>query len=206
MTIAEQERYIANLKSKFESYARISNHSWLLLKNIIQFQTFKKGEVILREGQISRRMYFICQGILRAFCTDINGNSYNKNLFLEGDFAGSKVSAMKKSPSTFTLESLEDSILISIDYHKYRTLVFNHDDLKTYYIAYLERNWIIEKEQREVSLVLENATTRYLKFIKDHPDIDKRIPLQHIASHLGITPTQLSRIRKDLKNKCAQHM
>lgn len=197
----EHDGYIADLRSKFESYAPISNESWLLMKNLIQFKTFSRAEVIIMEGQISRKIYFICKGILRAYCTDINGNSYNKNLFMEHDFAGSKVSAMQKTPSAFTLESLEDSVLISIDYSKYKELIFSKDDLKTFYIAYLERNWIIEKEQREVSLVLENATIRYLKFIRQYPNIYKRIPLQHIASHLGITPTQLSRIRKSQKNE-----
>lgn len=202
----DQEGYISDLRSKFESYAPISNKSWLQIRGNIQFYTLKKGVIILREGQISRKIFFICKGALRAFCSDINGNSYNKNLFLEGDFAGSTVSAIQKTPSTFTLEALEDSVVISIGYTKYRQLIFDNDDLKTFYIAYLERNWIIAKEQREVSLVLENATVRYLKFIKQYPGIDKRIELQHIASYLGITPTQLSRIRKDIKNNAIQHM
>jgi len=204
--LINQETYISDLKLKFNSYFPISDKSWSLIEENIQFQTVKKDEIILKEGQISRKTYFVCKGAVRAFCTDINGNSYNKNLFLEGNFAGSKVSAIQKTPSTFTLEALEDSVLISINYNKYQELIFNHDDLKNFYIAYLERNWIIEKEQREVSIVLENATIRYLKFIGQHPDVDKRIPLQHIASHLGITPTQLSRIRKDLKKEQSQHM
>lgn len=195
----DKERYLSDLKSKFECYASISNESWLRIKEITEFQRLEKGEILLREGQISRKVYFICEGALRAFCADINGNSYNKNLFLENNFAGSTVSSIQKTPSIFTLEALEDSIIISIDYSKYRQLIFSNNDLKDFYIAYLERNWIIEKEQREVSLVLENATVRYLKFIRQHPNIDQRIPLQHIASHLGITPTQLSRIRKNLK-------
>lgn len=195
----DKESYESYFKLKLESYSPISNESWLRLKELVLFQTPKKGEILLREGQISRKIYFICQGAVRAFCADLDGNIYNKNLFLEGSLAGSTVSSIQKTPSTFTLEALEDSVLISIDYQKYRELIFRNDDLKDFYIAYLERNWIIEKEQREVSLVLENATVRYLKFIGQHPNVDKRIPLQHIASHLGITPTQLSRIRKDLK-------
>ncbi|MBC7913970.1 MAG: Crp/Fnr family transcriptional regulator [Pyrinomonadaceae bacterium] len=197
--MVDKESYESYFKSRVESYSPISNESWLLLKELVLFQTPKKGEILLREGQISRKIYFICKGAVRAFCADLDGNIYNKNLFLEGSLAGSTVSSIQKTPSTFTLEALEDSVLISIDYHKYRELIFSNDDLKDFYIAYLERNWIIEKEQREVSLVLENATVRYLKFIGKHPNVDKRIPLQHIASHLGITPTQLSRIRKDLK-------
>lgn len=58
---------------------------------------------------------------------------------------------------------------------------------------------MIDKEQREISLVMENATERYLTLLKKHPNIDHRIPQLHIAAHLGITPTQLSRIKKSLK-------
>ena len=46
---------------------------------------------------------------------------------------------------------------------------------------------------------MENATERYLKLLSKYPDISERIALHHIASHLGITPTQLSRIRKALE-------
>lgn len=89
--------------------------------------------------------------------------------------------------------------MITFDYTEYKKLIYKHDDLKNFYIAYLEKQWIIEKEQREISIVTETASTRYLKLLAKSPDIDKRVPLRDIASHLGITPTQLSRIRKELK-------
>jgi len=104
-----------------------------------------------------------------------------------------------KQISNFTLETLEETILINLNYKKYRQLIELNIDLKNFYIAYLENNWIIEKEQREVSLVMENATERYLKLLEKHPNIDQRIQKLHLASHLGITPTQLSRIRKNIK-------
>ncbi|PST83844.1 Crp/Fnr family transcriptional regulator [Pedobacter yulinensis] len=199
MDIQEKQAHLSALKAKFDSYSPITSESWACIQEAVRFQLVKKGEVLLRASQISRRLFFICKGALRAFCTDVAGNSYNKNLFLENDFAGSTVSAILKTPSTFTLECLEDSVLISIDYSSYRNLIFSRGDLKDFYIAYLERNWVIEKEQREVSIVQENATLRYLRFLQQHPDADRRIALQHIASHLGITPTQLSRIRKNIK-------
>lgn len=195
----DQKKHLQNLKTEFNSYAPISDKSWKLIENIIAFQSVKKGELLLRNGQIAKEIHFICEGALRAFITDAAGNTYNKNIFLEGDFAGSKASLLKQLPSDFSIETLNDSILININYKKYRELIFQYDDLKNYYIAYLEKNWVIEKEQREISLVMENATERYLQLLSKHPDIANRIPLLHIASHLGITPTQLSRIRKSLE-------
>lgn len=194
-----QDKYSEDLKLKFESYSPISSASWQLIENIIEVQSIKKGEILLQNGQIAKEIHFIGKGALRAFITDTAGNIYNKNIFLDGDFAGSTVSLIQQTPSEFSIEALEDSILININYKKYRELIFQNDDLKNFYIAYLERNWVIEKEQREISIVMENATERYLDLLSKHPDISERIPLLHIASHLGITPTQLSRIRKNLE-------
>lgn len=198
MTI-DKEKYIAELRSKFESYSYISDDSWSQIESIVRFQILQEGEFLLREGQVARDLHFICKGALRAFVTNYDGNIYNKNLFLDGRFAGSKVSSIQKTPSEFTLEALEDSIVINLDYRKYRRLIDDHEDLKDFYIAYLEKNWILDKEKREISLVMEKATQRYQKLLDKHPDIDGRIEQRHIASHLGITPTQLSRIRKKLK-------
>lgn len=195
----DQKKHLQNLKTEFNRYAPISDKSWKLIESIIEFQAAKKGEFLLRNGQIAKELYFICKGILRAYITDKEGNIYNKNIFTEGSFAGSKASSLQQTPSDFSIEALEDAVLIRIDYQKYRELIFRQDDLKNFYIAYLEKNWVIEKEKREISLVMENATERYLQLLSKHPDISNRIPLLHIASHLGITPTQLSRIRKSLE-------
>ncbi|MBF4487212.1 MULTISPECIES: Crp/Fnr family transcriptional regulator [unclassified Flavobacterium] len=193
------DKYINDLKLKFESYAPISEESWQLIENNIEIKSIKKAELLLRNGQIAKEIYFVAKGALRAFITDTEGNIYNKNIFLEGDLAGSTASLIQQNPSYFAIEALENSIIMSINYKKYRELIFQKDDLKNFYIAYLEKNWVIEKEQREISIVMENATERYLDLLAKHPDISERIALLHIASHLGITPTQLSRIRKTLE-------
>lgn len=71
-------------------------------------------------------------------------------------------------------------------------------DLKLFHIFYLEKNWLMAKDAREIEIVQENAGQRYQRFLKEYPSLNSRIPQYHIASHLGITPTQLSRIRKKI--------
>ncbi|WP_249219555.1 Crp/Fnr family transcriptional regulator [Chitinophaga sp. HK235] len=205
--MTEEEKYLAEFREKLLTYYPISDKAFQLLQDIISFHRLDKGEILLNIGQVSKHLNFICQGAMIAFFTDDQGNTYNKNIFLERQFAGSAVSALLKAPSEFTLQAIEDTTIIRMNYSQYKELIYNNDELKRFYIAYLEKNWIIDKEQREISLVMENATIRYQKLLAAYPDIDKRIPLQHIASHLAITPTQLSRIRKDLKKRdSTQHM
>ncbi|NMH86569.1 Crp/Fnr family transcriptional regulator [Flavivirga algicola] len=196
-----EEQYILELRLKIESYSPISDESWSLIESIVTFKALEKDDILLRNGQIAKNVYFVCKGALRAYVTDYDGNIYTKNIFLENDFAGSKVSYLLAKPSKFALEALEDTLLISLNYKKYRKFIDDNIDLKNFYIAYLEKNWVLDKEPREVSLVMENATDRYIKLLKNHPNIDERIQKLHIASHLGITPTQLSRIRKNIKKK-----
>jgi len=195
----DEEKHIIELKSAFDSYSKITKESWQQIQSIIHFQSVEKGATLLREGQTAKYIHYICKGVFRTFFTDNQGNIYNKNIFLEGDFPASKVSLLKNTPSYFSIEALEDSVVININFREYRRLIEENSDLKNFYIAYIEKNWIIEKEQNEISMVMENATARYLKLLNKRPNIEKRVPQHHIASHLGITPTQLSRIRRDLK-------
>lgn len=196
----EEEKHTLELKKVINDYSKLTENTWSLIQSILQFQFIKKGEIILRAGQTAKKINFISKGILRSSFVDNNGNEYTKNLFFEKSFGASKVSLLLNSPSRFSIEALEDSILISFDFKTYKKLIDENEDLKNFYISYIERNWIIEKEQIEISLVMENATERYLKLLKKHPKLEERVPQYYLASHLGITPTQLSRIRKKIKN------
>lgn len=193
------EDYKIQLKQSFQSYWPITDQTWLEIERILKFQHLKKGEILLREGQTAKAIHYICKGALRTYFTDKEGSVYNKNLFLEHNFAASKVSLLEDIPSYFTIEALEDTTLLNINFKLYKQLQEQNSDLKNFYIAYIEKNWIISKEQHEISLVMENATVRYQKLLAKYPSLDTRIAQHHIASHLGITPTQLSRIRKELK-------
>ena len=188
-----------NLKIVMESYTEISDETW---QKIIQMATVKevsKNDCICYFGDVATDFLFVVKGLLRAYTLDEEGHEYNKNFFIENNFAGSMVSLLTKEPSYFEIEALEDSMVIAIDYEKFRALLLEADDLKLFQIYYLEKNWVIEKESREVALVQQNADERYKTFLEKYPNLENRVPQCLIASHLGITPTQLSRIRKNLK-------
>ena len=49
-----------------------------------------------------------------------------------------------------------------------------------------------------ISFQIMDAETRYLHLLKKS-DIINRVPLKQLASYLGITPSSLSRIRKNIR-------
>lgn len=101
-------------------------------------------------------------------------------------------------PSRLAFETIENTLLVEIEFAGFRKLLFSNHELMKFQIHYLEKNWLLHKDAREIELVQDDASLRYLQFTKDFPLLVNRLPLYHIASHLGITPTQLSRIRAKL--------
>jgi signal-transduction protein with cAMP-binding, CBS, and nucleotidyltransferase domain len=198
-----EEEYFNQLREVCKQYYNFSDEAFKAFKSICFIKEVKKGEVLQDTYSVAKYIYFICKGILRTYYLSENAEIYTKNLFSENYFSASKVSLITKEDSYLNIEALEDSILIYIDFDGYKKLIGENIEFKDFYINYLEKNWVIVKEKNEISLIVDDATTRYLNFIEKNPNIEKRIPQHHIANHLGITPTQLSRIRKKLKN---QHM
>ncbi len=196
--MTETEKYLSDFKTAVTSVYPISDRAFDLLAQTVYIQQFKKNEVLLREGRVANDIFFVCKGALNSYFIDEKGATWNKWIYLERDFASTRFSAIIKTANDFKLQAIENTTLVCMPYHQTRAAINQNDELKNLYIAYLEKKWIVINEEREISLLTESATTRYLKLLAAHPGIDRRIPLQYIASHLSITPTQLSRIRKGL--------
>ena len=194
----ETKKYLADFKEAILSVYSISDKAFDLLTANISIKHFKKNDILIQNGKGANDIFFICKGSLISYFIDEKGAIWNKWIYLERDFASTRFSAIIKAPNEFSLQAIEDTTTICMPYHPTRAAINQNEELKNLYIAYLEKKWIVLNEEREISLLTESAATRYLKLLQSHPGIDKRIPLQYIASHLSITPTQLSRIRKQL--------
>ncbi|MFD2207717.1 Crp/Fnr family transcriptional regulator [Kiloniella antarctica] len=188
------------MRNAIEGYCQLSEQTWSELKNITSSKSYTRGTSFVKAGEVTTSFGFVCSGLFRAFVFDLDGNEYCKNFFIENSFPGSMVALLSKKPSDFSIQSLEDSHLLEIDFGAYRELLKLHEDLKWFHILYLEKNWILDKEKREVALVQDNATERYLTFQRLNPGLEERLSQYHVASHIGVTPTQLSRIRKALRS------
>lgn len=194
----QRQQALISLRNSLNSYAPISDETWNAFVGITTFRSLPKQSLLYSAGETPRSFAYVYQGLVRCFVCDEKGNEYNKNFFNEGKFPGAMTSLLTSTPSALAFETIEESLIIEIDFVAYRQLMVERDDLKLFQIYYLEKNWLLSKDAREIEIVQEDATSRYLRFLEEHPSLVERLPQYHIASHLGITPTQLSRIRKKL--------
>ncbi len=186
------------LRQAMEAYHPLTDATWQALLSCCRYRQLLRQQMFCQAGDIPRSFAFVCKGMFRVFALDDKGHEYNKNFFVEGQFPGSMAALLRQEPSLNTIQALEDSSIIEIDFKCFRELLYRADDLKLFQIHYLETNWLLAKDARETQLVQQDAAERYQRFLTERPELAKRLPQYHIASHLGITPTQLSRIRKKI--------
>jgi len=176
--MTETEKYLADFKEAVVNVYPISDKAFNLLAETVHIQQFKKNEVLLKEGRVANDIFFVCKGALNSYFIDEKGAIWNKWIYLERDFASTRFSAIIKTANEFTLQAIENTTVVCMPYRQTRAAINQNDELKNLYIAYLEKKWIVINEEREISLLTESATARYLKLLQAHPGIDSRIPLQ----------------------------
>jgi CRP-like cAMP-binding protein len=156
----------------------------------------KKGDYLSREGQICTKLMIVKNGILRSF--------YNKDaeqlttyFNIEGTIATALRSYLKEVPAHENIQALTDVELLYIEKKDMNKL---YDEIPSWNkIGRLVMEVLyVKMEERSISLQHDSARERYLNFLTEFPNVVNRIPLQYIASFLGITPETLSRIRKSL--------
>ncbi|SIQ09181.1 Crp/Fnr family transcriptional regulator [Chryseobacterium sp. RU33C] len=178
-------------------YYPLSEETIQDLLNICSEEYYHKNDLLLESGSMARYYYFVKSGLIGYYTVDELGNNIYKIFFEENSFAASTAAIIKNEPSDFNIIALEDCSVIQYPAKAYRELLEKHHDLALFHLYYLEKNWVLKKEPLEVSLKYETAKKRYLQLL-ENASLYNRLKQHHIASYLGITPTQLSRIRKEI--------
>jgi CRP-like cAMP-binding protein len=158
---------------------------------------FPKNTIIESAGKIPQHQYFIVNGIMRNFYIDELGKEITTDMNNEPRFFTSYNHFANKTISNENIECITECSLLRIKRDDEDILYSESIILGKYTILLFQQ--IIEKEKKRINeLSTLNAKERYLKFIGNNPNVLKCVPLQYIASYLGIKPETISRIRRDL--------
>jgi CRP-like cAMP-binding protein len=174
----------------------ITEDAWVEFEQLLEPVELKRNEFLVREGSRTSSCYMLLEGVVRVFYNK-DGNEYNKTFFIPGMFPTPLTALLSDSPSALSFQALLPCRIVGFSYKEFRALFGKHRCLESMMLRILELEWI-SKERHEIRMVTNDATTNYLIFRKEYPDLENLIPQYHIASYLGITPIQLSRIRSQL--------
>ena len=187
------------IKSFISSIASIEKESLDEFCSMSTPKAVSKGEVLIQEDSIAKKLYFIHKGIFRYYIISPDGKDITKDFAVDEDnpFCTAYSSFMTNQPSQIFIESLTDSEISIWD----RSYIFPLLTQNIHWLPFSQRiatGMYIRKEKKEISLMRDSAAQRYRFFQDAFPSLSKRIPQHYIATYLNITPESLSRIKKKL--------
>lgn len=167
--------------------------------------SLKKGEAVVRQGEICNDFVLNRQGLFRV--SHINGNTEDTLLFgTSGDVFTSLHSYYSGEPAVFTLSAIEDSEAWLISYEDMRRMQEEHPTLMKWMNSLMIEQ-IYGFEKRYLFFTNKSAEDRFLNFMSIRSEtlrrtsvkyISRIVPLKYIAQYLKITQSTLSHIRKRL--------
>lgn len=186
-----------DFKKRLVKLYNLSNSDLEITFNYFTPEFMPAKEYFLKKGKISDKIGFLKAGLLRSFFYDDNADEITTHFFQPGNVVISMESFNNQVPSKENIITLEDTELLVVTYKKmnelyqmvpiWRQIAKDVDEVK-----------FNDLMNRSIQLQTLSAIERYQLFIKNNPELIKKIALRHIASYLGIDIATLSRIRKKL--------
>jgi CRP-like cAMP-binding protein len=186
-----------NLIQFFNSINPLSEKTIGLMKEVFVYDELKKGEVFIKEGEVATEIAFLESGFVRAYYVTSEGKEYNKTFFSAPSIIGSYASLISKQRNAIAQQALTDCKIWKASFQKIEQLSTGNIELERLRRIIAE-NYFLNNEKKEIEMALLDADERYQILKREFPGIEMEIPQYHIAAYLGISATQLSRIRKKL--------
>ena len=187
------------LITKIKSSITLSPKAEEYLISISKEKTIPKGEVLIRQGQVVKKTYFVTDGCIRSYCIDKNGKEHTLQFAIKDWWISDFIAIYNNELATLTVESITDSTIIEFNAKELDGIHSLFPEFEAFQRKNLERH-MVSLHKRILNQLQLTAQERYDLFLKQYPDIEQYIPNYHIASYLGITQQSLSRIRAE-KNK-----
>ncbi|MNU20770.1 Cyclic nucleotide-binding domain protein [compost metagenome] len=183
-----------NWRANFNKIASVSDADWDVMARRLQKVRFKKKEIILKYGAVENYISFVNKGIVRyTFLRD--GQNVSFNFHFPNSAFSAYDSFLLRMPTEYQIQAVTDVELLRISYDDIQE-VYKESGVGNTIARKIVEGLYIAKVRRELSLLTEDAETRYRRLLQEWPELVKQLPLKDIASYIGITPQALSRIRR----------
>ena len=178
-------------------YSMLNQQQIDLIKQNMTVVELEKGTYFSEAGKTAQEVAFVNDGILRVCYFDKNGNEITRYFVDEDNFAVDLNSFNNRIPSSEYIQAVVPTELYIMTRQNLETLsqkIVVWDSI----MHKITENALVEKLNRISPMMAEDTKTRYLEFFNRFPSLANRIPVQYLASYIGVTKHSLSRIRKEL--------
>ena len=184
------------LKKFISQYVSLPEKEMQEVLSKFKKKTIKKNELVLQEGQVCKDVIFVQSGCLRLYYIhdDIEVSVW---FALKHSSAIEIYSFISGTPTNYFLQAIENSEILYLPKTELDKLYQTHPKMQEMMRKFWE-DVILHLLERFTALQRDSADKRYLDLL-DKPDLLQSIPQKYLASFIGVTPTSLSRIKRNIR-------
>uniref|UniRef100_UPI003217274E Crp/Fnr family transcriptional regulator n=1 Tax=uncultured Draconibacterium sp. TaxID=1573823 RepID=UPI003217274E len=182
-----------DLENYIKSYFGISNEEMDKVTSLFTESELKKGDYYIKTGQYCDKFSFVREGFIRVF-VGIDKKEITQWISAKGYFITDLNSFIFKQRARWNMQALTDCKLYTIDksnYSELKEILPNWTEIEMRFIA----GCFVTLEDRVFSYLSKSAEERYNQLLENNKELFNQVPLQYIASMLGMSPETFSRIR-----------
>ena len=191
---------LKDLIDKINNSINLSAQAEEYLFSISKEKQPTKGTVLINQGEIVKKIYFVNDGCLRSYCEDKNGKEHTLQFAIKDWWISDYIAIYTNEKATLAVECLTDAKIIEFNAQKLNDIHSIYPEFEAFYRKSLERH-VVSLNKRILNQLQLTASERYDLFLEQYPYIEKHTRNYHIASYLGITQESLSRIRVEKAKK-----
>lgn len=158
-----------------------------------------RGHKLVDEGQVCNYMYYVDKGMVLQYYRK-NSTIVTEHISHEGDMVICIESFFLREPSRILASMIEPGVVYGIPHDELEAIASHSFELCKLIFAIYQRSLIISQRKADV-LRFENAKERYIRTMRENPEIIRRAPLHNVASFLQMTPETLSRVRAQVREE-----
>ena len=182
------------VKEIFDPFYKADLKLWTEFEKYLQVRTFKKNELIKDYHSKEKYINILISGSVAHFVL-AEEKDICINLYYEEQLFSDYLSFLTQSSTVIKTQALEESLVWSISHSDLHAL-YSRSTTGLIIGKAISDAMFIRKQSEQINLLTLSPTERYLKLIKERPEIFQRTSLKIICSYLGIAAESLSRIRK----------
>lgn len=182
------------LKQAIFKFQKLDDNEWKAFSEKLKVKEFKKGQYLIREGQVEQTLFFLNTGAARSYFIN-EGKELTFDFVFEGEFVTAYYSFLTRTPSQFNIELLEDTVVVTISHKSLYELYDRYHNIERFGRLAAEYQFT-KRVKKEIEMISLSGEERYDLLVKNRPDVILNVAGKDIASYLGIRPESLSRIRK----------
>jgi len=168
----------------------------LILPCIVK-RKFEKKSIITQTGEVEEYINFIDSGLVRKYYKKEN-EEINTQISYEGHIIHAQESFHSRTPSEYTIETIEPSELTSITYECLERIYSTSEKMQRLGRLVITSTMVL-KDKWQSQLVKLTPRERFLNFVSNHPELMQRVPQKYLASYLNIKPETFSRFKHMVK-------